>query len=114
VSAYASAHPWEDWAETWAHYFHMVDTVETAASFGMTLRPNHPAAKSMTADLPSAKAEGSSFDVLMENWYPLTYALNSLNRGMGLHDLYPFALSDVAIDKLRFIHEVVKDSGKPA
>jgi len=32
VSAYASAHPWEDWAETWAHYMHMVDALDTAAS----------------------------------------------------------------------------------
>jgi hypothetical protein len=39
VSAYASTHPWEDWAETWAHYFHMVDTLETASAFGMRVRP---------------------------------------------------------------------------
>ena len=39
VSAYASAHPWEDWAETWAHYLHMVDTLETAAACGLSLTP---------------------------------------------------------------------------
>ncbi len=39
VTAYASAHPWEDFAETWAHYFHMVDTLETAHAFGLTVRP---------------------------------------------------------------------------
>ena len=39
VSAYASAHPWEDWAETWAHYLHMIDTLETAAACGLSLRP---------------------------------------------------------------------------
>ena len=38
-SPYASTHPWEDWAETWAHYFHMVDTLETASAFGMRVRP---------------------------------------------------------------------------
>jgi hypothetical protein len=108
VSAYASAHPWEDWAETWAHYFHIIDTVETAASFGMTLKPRHPAAKTMTADPKKVARFDASFDTLLENWFPLIYALNSLNRGMGLHDLYPFALSTQAIEKLRFVHEVIQ------
>src|SRR5262249_17798301 len=35
VSAYAAAHPWEDWAETWAHYLHMLDTLECALGFGL-------------------------------------------------------------------------------
>ena len=39
VSSYASMHPWEDWAESWAHYLHMVDTLDTARSFGLALRP---------------------------------------------------------------------------
>src|ERR1700733_11416100 len=29
VTAYASSHPWEDWAETWAHYLHIIDTLGT-------------------------------------------------------------------------------------
>jgi hypothetical protein len=108
VSAYASAHPWEDWAETWAHYLHIVDTIETAAGFGMTLTPKHPAAQTMTADPKKvAEAEGG-FDRIFKNWLPLTYALNSLNRGMGLPDLYPFVLSAPAIEKMRFIHETVQ------
>jgi hypothetical protein len=107
VSAYASAHPWEDWAETWAHYLHIADMIETAASFGMTLNPIHPAAQAMTAE-PEKAAGLDDFDEMMANWFPLTYALNTLNRGMGLPDLYPFALSGSAIEKLRFIHQVVK------
>jgi hypothetical protein len=109
VSAYASSHPWEDWAETWAHYFHTIDTMETAAAFGMTLRPrNHSAEHSMTADPAQANASNTNFDTLLENWFPLTYALNSFNRGMGLPDLYPFVLSGPAIEKLRFIHQVIE------
>ena len=27
-------HPWEDWAETFAHYLHIRDTLETAAALG--------------------------------------------------------------------------------
>jgi len=110
VSAYASSHPWENWAETWAHYLHITDTIETAAGFGMTLRPRHPAAQTMTADPKRVLETGDSFDGILKNWMPLTYALNSLNRGMGLPDLYPFVLSTPATDKLRFVHETVRSS----
>jgi len=106
VTAYAAAHPWEDWAETSAHYFHIVDTVETAGSFGLALKPRHPDAKSMTADPKSVANLDSPFDRILGNWFPLTYALNELNRGMGLPDLYPFVLSNAAIEKLRFVHEI--------
>jgi hypothetical protein len=107
ISAYASSHPWEDWAETWAHYLHIVDTIETAASFGMSLAPKHPAAKTMTADAKNFSGPEAGFDRILKNWMPLTYALNSLNRGMGLPDLYPFVLSAPAIEKLRFVHETI-------
>jgi hypothetical protein len=108
VSAYASSHPWEDWAETWAHYLHMTDTLETAAACGLSLRPGR-------ADEPTLKspppAPGSrrfaSFDRVIESWFPLTYVLNNLNRGMGLPDGYPFVLSAPAVDKLRFVHETL-------
>lgn len=107
VSAYASAHPWEDWAETWAHYLHLTDTIETAAGFGLKLAPKHPAAATMKANPESAASANAAFDRILQNWMPLTYALNSLNRGMGLPDLYPFVLSEPAIEKLRFVHDVV-------
>jgi hypothetical protein len=45
ISAYATSHPWEDFAETWAHYLHIVDALETARSYGVNVRahfmPNH-------------------------------------------------------------------------
>lgn len=110
ISAYCSAHPWEDWAETFAHYLHIMDTVETAAGFGIKLLPDHPEAGVMTADPKTVPEVGASFDLILKNWLPLTYALNSLNRGMGLPDLYPFVLSTPAIEKLRCIHETVQES----
>jgi len=112
VTPYATSHPWEDWAETSAHYFHIVDTVETAASFGLALKPRHPEAKSMTADPKSIANLDSSFDGILGNWFPLTYALNELNRGMGLPDLYPFVLSNPAIEKLRFVHEILHNRAR--
>ena len=107
VSAYASAHPWEDWAETWAHYLHVIDTLETAHAFNLRLRPQAGAdpALAMAADFdPYGHAE---FDALIRAWLPLTYAVNSLNRSMGQPDLYPFALAEPVVAKLRFIHDLV-------
>lgn len=90
----------------------MIDTVETAASFGVSLHPKHPAAQMMTADPKNATETKAGFARLLENWLPLTSALNSLNRGMGLLDLYPFVLSTPVIEKLRFIHETVQEVQK--
>ena len=108
VSAYATSHPWEDWAETWAHYFHITDALETAGSFGLSLNPRHPQAATMRAE--PKKLQNSQFDELIENWIPLTHALNELNRGMGLSDLYPFVLMGNALEKLRFVHELISYS----
>jgi len=110
VSAYASAHPWEDWAETWSHYFHLVDTLETAQAFGIRLQPSlrsHPEL-SMQADFdPYAHAD---FDAIISASIPLALAVNSLNRSMGQPDLYPFVLPPAVLDKLRFIHQLVKQT----
>jgi hypothetical protein len=111
VSTYASAHAWEDWAESWAHYLHMTDTLETAAACGLSLRPrraDHPALKASPA--PRAGRLGD-FDRLTDSWFSLTYVLNNLNRSLGLADGYPFVLSTPVLEKLRFIHETV-DAGE--
>jgi hypothetical protein len=107
VSAYASVHPWEDWAETWAHYLHMIDTLETAAACWLSLRPQRPDEPSLKPHIPLKGSRPRSFDRLIENWFSLTYVLNNLNRGLGLRDGYPFVLSTSAINKLRFVHEVI-------
>jgi hypothetical protein len=110
VSAYASSHPWEDWAETWAHYMHMVDTLETAIECGLSLRPKRKGEPAMKPDITLDGPRPTSFDQIIERWFPLTYVLNNLNRGMGLLDAYPFVLPAPAIDKLRFIHDVIRSA----
>ena len=107
VSAYASMHPWEDWAETWAHYLHMVDGLETARAYGMTLRPV-PAGAEPEPALRANRLNLHAFDDLMKAWIPLTVALNSMNRSFGMPDCYPFVLTETAIAKLRFVHEIVE------
>ena len=105
VSAYATAHPWEDWAETWAHYLHMVDLVETAASYRTQLTiPGELGPH--TAQDPFTP-EGRDFDAMIRAWVPLTLLLNSLNRSLGQDHAYPFALSQGAITKLRFVHDLL-------
>jgi hypothetical protein len=110
VSAYAAAHPWEDFAETWAHYFHMVDTLETAGSFGLAVAPKPSKALRAQMDFD---AHGAGMKQLIEAWIPLTFAANSINRSMGLPDLYPFVLSPAAIAKLTFIHACIHAQAGP-
>jgi len=112
ISAYSSMHPWEDWAESWAHFLHIQDTLEVAADFGLV-------GKRIKID-PKGDAEGRKaslaakpFDQVMETWAELTIALNSINRSMGLRDLYPFILSPPVIDKLRFISDVIAGTEEP-
>lgn len=110
ISKYASAHPWEDWAETWAHYMHIVDTLETADAFGLNVKPRVVRPEDdMNASFVDPYTV-ANFDEIIDMWLPLTFAMNSLNRSMGLPDLYPFVISQTIKEKLRFIHQVVKEA----
>ncbi len=102
ISAYASAHPWEDFAETWAHYFHMIDTLEIAHVAGLAVSPKLPQSPGAVFDFHPLD---TGMDRLVEAWLALTFAVNSINRSMGLHDLYPFVLGPVAVAKLTFVQE---------
>ncbi|SIS09108.1 zinc-binding metallopeptidase family protein [Williamsia sterculiae] len=98
VSSYATMHPAEDWAETFAHYLHIRDTLDTAAAFGMA-----PAGAVLEAPL----AGDVGFDRIIEWWLPLSWALNQINRSMGHKDLYPFVLPAKVLEKMRFVHSLV-------
>lgn len=107
VSAYSTMHPWEDWAESWAHYLHIVDTLEMASAFGITIRNVEPGeATDVSVDFDPHAAP--DIQPLIEAWLPLTFAVNSLNRAMGQPDLYPFVLAPRAIEKLAYINGLVQ------
>lgn len=109
VSAYASSHAWEDWAETWAHYLHMVDCVDTAAAEGM--EPGASATAPRTARAPWHDVyRQETFEALMERWIPLTIAMNSLSRSMGHPDFYPVVIPGPAYEKLYFVHRTIRDA----
>jgi hypothetical protein len=105
ISGYATSHPWEDWAESWAHYLHMVDALEMAAASGVSLQPPRGGEPVLRAKAPRPAA--GSLDALLADWYPLTYLLNNLNRGLGQPDAYPFVLNAPVVEKLRFVHETI-------
>ncbi|MGX9791266.1 zinc-binding metallopeptidase family protein [Mycobacterium sp. MMS18-G62] len=100
VSSYATMHPAEDWAETFAHYLHIRDALDTAAAFGF-------APAGATFERPFLGPSG--FDTIIEMWLPLAWALNMVNRSMGKEDLYPFVLPPVVLDKMRFIHTIIDE-----
>lgn len=108
ISPYASAHSWEDWAETWAHYLHMVDTLATAYAFGLQIEPRVTADESLMADIDRDPYRTHKFDRIWALWLPLTIAMNSINRSMGQPDTYPFVVADAVVEKLRFIHQVCR------
>ncbi len=106
ISAYATMHPWEDWAETWAHWLHMTDTLETAAACGIKLKPRRADEPSLDR-VPDPVETTATFERIMDGWAAITYVLNNLNRGLGNGDAYPFVISPPAVAKLRFVHETV-------
>jgi hypothetical protein len=106
VSAYATSHAWEDFAETWAHYLHIVDTLEMAHAFGLNVEPRLDRTGDLKAHIDFSPYRAQGIEQLIEAWLPLTFALNSINRCMGQADLYPFILTPAIIDKLGFIHRL--------
>ncbi|MBE7183955.1 MAG: putative zinc-binding metallopeptidase [Methylobacterium mesophilicum] len=123
ISPYASAHPWEDFAETWAHYLHISDTLEMARA--LKLEPEaldagvplvvegqgEPGAADTMPDAATDEARESfdgRFDGMLADWLAVSEATNALNRCMGLPDVYPFVIAPKTAGKLRFVHELLK------
>lgn len=112
ISSYASAHPWEGWAETWAHYMHMRAMIETADDFADSVRlpGQDPKAARKARQDALLLDRWPDFNDLILRWMRLGLALNALNRSMGMDDVYPFTLSETVRQKLRFVHDTVRES----
>lgn len=115
ISEYATMHPYEDWAETWAHYMHIIDTLETAQNFSITGSISGKAADNDDVgelNLPQDAYFFSSqtpITSILDAWIDFSVILNSLNRSMGLRDAYPFVLTQSVCTKLSFIHHAIHD-----
>ncbi len=103
VSEYATAHPYEDWAETFAHYLHITDTMQSAAAYGLRVH----GAEDLPGEPLTRAEEAETGRELVDRWLPISYALNAVSRSMGNSDLYPFVLSEPVIDKLCFVHDLI-------
>ncbi|MEP9347735.1 putative zinc-binding peptidase [Xanthobacter sp. KR7-225] len=107
VSAYATSHPWEDFAETFKHYVHIVDTLEMARAFGMKVRPRLDKTGALQTSVEINPYNACAIEQLIDDWLPLTVALNSLNRCLGMADAYPFVLTPAVVTKLGFVNDLV-------
>lgn len=108
VSAYAAMHPMEDWAESFAHYLHIRDSLQTAAAHGVRVRGADPGGGLRSEPTEEHPVVGREpFEAILDQWLPLTYALNAINRSMGRDDLYPFVLAPRPTEKLALVHELV-------
>jgi hypothetical protein len=108
ISAYAASHPWEDFAECFAHYLHIVDTLETARSFGLAIDPRGHEEMASEVDFDPYRA--ASAEQLVSAWVPLTVAINAIQRSMGQRDSYPFVLSAAVVVKLEYLHRLIQQA----
>ncbi len=104
ISAYASSHPWEDFAETFAHYLHIIETLETGRAAGLTLRR----ADGKAAEVPFDPYRFPKMSEMLDHWLDLAFALNNIARAMGQADLYPFVISPTVAQKLDYVQEIIK------
>jgi hypothetical protein len=109
VSEYASSHPWEDWAESWAHYLHLRDALDSAASFGLSADDVEARVQPFGRDAlwDSARAGSDAYLQLINDWLRLTSVLNELSDSMGQAPFYPFVFSRSVVAKLQLVHEVI-------
>jgi hypothetical protein len=109
VSQYATMHPWEDWAETFAHYLHIDAGLATATGIGLSI--GEPARSAGAAAW--ATREHITIGAMVQEWLGLTIALNAMARSIGQPDLYPFVLSPNVVEKLDFVHCAIASQVEP-
>jgi hypothetical protein len=110
ISSYASMHPWEDWAETWAHFLHIRSTLETVSGFGLDTTRSPLRVTPFTRDVlyrHHGGAPDEGFLKWINSWVVLTATLNEVSRSMGQPDIYPFVMNGPAVTKLHFVQTVV-------
>ncbi len=112
ISEYATMHPWEDFAETFAHYLHIMDTLTTAATGGMVLDASRLEGLIDQDIIPLASYSDHEMADVMADWRWLSLFFNAVNHAMGKDDLYPFRLVEPVVRKLAFVHDLVRETGR--
>ncbi|MET0672412.1 MAG: putative zinc-binding metallopeptidase [Microbacterium pygmaeum] len=106
ISEYATMHPWEDFAETFAHYLHITGTLQTAAAVGMKLDATVTSMRD-TDVVPLESYQDEPVQQLLSDWEWMSQSFNRINRSMGFGDLYPFEMVPAVRTKLGFMHDLV-------
>ena len=114
ISEYATMHPWEDFAETFAHYLHITGTLATAAAAGVVLDSDRVDGVIAHDVVPAPDYSQLGLDRALGDWRWLSMMFNRVNRSMGQRDLYPFTLTEPVVDKLAFVHRLVVAVGSQA
>ncbi|WP_101339872.1 putative zinc-binding metallopeptidase [Cereibacter azotoformans] len=104
ISAYATAHPWEDFAESWAHVFHLLDGIETAQAFGLLTSATLPQGLEALIEEPMSRLTGV--------WVELVIALNAVNQALGHETFYPFVLAPAVVRKQEAIRALIREAGR--
>lgn len=107
ISEYATMHPWEDFAECFAHYLHITGTLATAAAAGVVLDSTRVTGIVDHDIVPLADYRGHGFERILEDWRWLSLMFNRVNRSMGQRDLYPFELTAPVVEKLAYVHALI-------
>ena len=108
ITPYAASHPWEDWAETWAHYLHINDTLEMADAYRIPVDRIDGTKNDLSPGYGSSPSGVGEVDHMLERWLRLSEASNAINRCMGLPDLYPFTISEAVARKFGFVHRLLE------
>ncbi len=110
ISEYATMHPWEDFAECFAHYLHITDTIDTAREAGMVLHADRVRFAAPRDVAPLDSYDDAPIERLLYDWKWMSLFFNRVNTSMGKAPVYPFEIPPPVVAKLGFVHKVVRDA----
>lgn len=109
ISEYATMHPWEDFAECFAHYLHITDTLDTTREAGMVLHADRVRFAGPRDIAPLESYRGEPIERLLFDWRWIALFFNRVNAAMGKNPLYPFDINGRVAEKLGFVHAVARE-----
>ena len=112
ISEYATMHPWEDFAECFAHYLHITDTIDTSREAGMVLRADLVRFSAPRDIAPLESYDDVPIERLLFDWRWISLFFNRVNTAMGKNPLYPFEIPEPVVAKLGFIHRVIRETAR--
>jgi hypothetical protein len=110
ISEYATMHPWEDFAECFAHYLHITDIVDTAREAGLVLHADRVRFSFPRDIVPLASCADTSIERLLDDWKWLSLFFNRVNAAMGKNPLYPFDIPPPVVRKLAFVRKLIRET----